>query len=84
MPQYDFMCSAVLGEGRGGAEGAQRVMRRFDFTIIRRRVERGSYYWKLNQVLRLKNLPCLFFSSLVYFSTLLFKIKLRTLITGTV
>ncbi len=33
----DFACS-------------QKVLRRFDFTIIRRRVERGSYYWRWNQV----------------------------------
>jgi hypothetical protein len=36
----------------GDGMGRQRVMRRFDFTIIRRRVERGRYYWSLNQVLR--------------------------------
>ena len=29
----------------------QRVLSGFEFTIIRRRVERGCYYWAANQVL---------------------------------
>jgi hypothetical protein len=28
----------------------QRVICRFDFTLIRRRVEKGCYYWTVNQV----------------------------------
>jgi hypothetical protein len=31
--------------------GPQRLLHRFDFTLIRRRVERGCYYWSVNQVL---------------------------------
>jgi hypothetical protein len=31
----------------------QTILKRFDFTVVRRRVERGRYYWDLNKVLNI-------------------------------
>jgi hypothetical protein len=31
----------------------QTILKRFDFTVVRRRVERGRYYWDMNKVLNI-------------------------------
>jgi hypothetical protein len=37
---------------RAGGVAGQRVLRQFDFTLIRRRIEKGKYYWQQHQVPR--------------------------------
>ena len=41
----------------------QTILKRFDFTAVRRRVERGRYYWDMNKVLKIGAGPDLSFQN---------------------